>query len=256
MRFSSLRWAGLSMALFTGTLLAATVEQALEENISHSHAASKSQDRIDNLDDDTQSMLYEYRNALIKSKSLQGYNKQMRDLVAAQRKELDGYQQQLANLEEIETAVTPQMQRMLDVLNQFVGADLPFLPHERNERLENLLDLMPRADVSLAEKYRRLLEAYQIESDYGRTLEVWRDFMQRDGQELSVDFLRVGRLMLYYQTPDGHETGWWNPQLKQWQQLSSSYRRPVAQAIAIARQQKSPNWLSLPIKTLALEAQQ
>mgnify|MGYP000845581516 CR=1 FL=1 len=86
MRFSSLRWAGLSMALFTGTLLAATVEQALEENISHSHAASKSQDRIDNLDDDTQNMLYEYRNALIKSKSLQGYNKQMRALVAAQRK--------------------------------------------------------------------------------------------------------------------------------------------------------------------------
>lgn len=172
------------------------------------------------------------------------------------RKELDGYQQQLADLEQTEASVAPQMQRMLDVLQEFVAADIPFLPHERNERVENLQELMQRADIGLSEKYRRLLEAYQIESDYGYTLEAWRDSLQRDDKMLSVDFLRIGRVMLYYQTPDGHETGWWNPQARQWQVLEGSARRPVTQAIAVARQQKSADWLELPVKTLALEAKQ
>lgn len=251
-----LRCAVLSLAFCAGSAMASNLEQALTENEAHSQAAQRSQQHVEQLDDATQKMLLEYRTALLKAKTLTGYNTQMRELVAAQQEELAGYQQQLTDLHDIEAAVTPQMQRMLEVLEQFVRADLPFLPYERSERIETLQDLLPRADVSIAEKYRRILEAYQIESDYGRTLEVWRDALKRDGNELNVDFLRLGRLMLYYQTPDGHETGWWNAQAKEWQVLNGNARRPVAQAIAIARQQKSPDWLALPMKTLALEAQQ
>ncbi len=243
----------LGLAWCSASLYASELSQALDENLAHAQASQQSQQQVESLDDATQKMLQEYRSAIAKSKTLQGYNKQMRDLVTAQQEELAGYQQQLDNLEETEAAVTPQMQRMVEVLEQFITADVPFLPYERSERLENLQDLLPRADVSLAEKYRRILEAYQIESDYGRTLEVWRDSLQRDGQELNVDFLRLGRLMLYYQTADGHETGWWNQKQRSWQQLDSSARRPVAQAIAIARQHKSADWLDLPIKTPAWE---
>src|SRR5690554_1969451 len=256
MQLSTLRWAGLITVLLGGTALASTLDRALDENISLSQAASASQQKIEQLDDATQNMLLEYRSALARTKTLESYNQQMRDLVAAQHKELAGYQQQLQDLEQTRTSVTPQMQRMLEILQQLVSADLPFLPYERSERLEGLADLLPRADVSIAEKYRRILEAYQIESDYGYTLEVWRDYLPRDGRQTSVDFLRLGRLMLYYQTPDGHETGWWNPQAQQWQKLPNSARRPVTQAIAIARQQKSHDWLHLPVKTPAMEAQQ
>jgi len=256
MQLPFLRRTVLSLALCAGSVMANPVEQALTENTAHSQAAQRSQQQVEQLDDATQKMLQDYRTALLKTKTLTGYNQQMRELVAAQQTELTGYQQQLIDLQDTEAAVTPQMQRMLDVLEQFIAADLPFLPYERTERLETLQDLLPRADVSIAEKYRRILEAYQIESDYGRTLEVWRDSLRRDGSELNVDFLRLGRLMLYYQTPDGHETGWWNSQAKEWQVLNGNARRPVAQAIAIARQQKSPDWLALPMKTLALEAQQ
>lgn len=256
MAFFAARYSALTLALCSSIVLADPLDQALSESAAHSQAAQSSQRKIENLDDSTQQMLDGYRSAIIQARNLERYNAQMRELVATQRKELDGYQQQLTDLEQTEASVAPQMQRMLDVLQEFIAADLPFLPYERNERVENLQELMQRADVGLAEKYRRLLEAYQIESDYGYTLEAWRDGLQRDGNTLSVDFLRIGRVMLYYQTPDGHETGWWNPQARQWQVLEGSARRPVTQAIAVARQQKSADWLELPVKTLALEAKQ
>lgn len=289
MQFPPLRYALLVTAMCAGSVMANPIEQALNENTAHAQVASRSQQYIEQLDDATQKMLDEYRAALINAKNLEGYNKQMRALVAAQEQELQSYQQQLESLEATEAAVTPQMQRMLDVLLQFIAADLPFLPHERADRVESLKDLLPRADVSLAEKYRRILEAYQIESDYGRTMEVWRgdlndaavlatatqliavDETVDDGEEIeqsevliqetvepakTVDFLRLGRVMLYYQTPDGHESAWWNPRSKQWQLLDSNARRPLAQAIAVARQQKPVDWLELPVKTVKLEAQQ
>lgn len=256
MTFTAARYSALTLALCSSLALANPLDQALSESAGHSRVAQESQRKIENLDDSTQQMLDGYRSAILQAGNLERYNEQMRELVEAQRKELDSYGQQLADLEQTEASVAPQMQRMLEILEEFIAADIPFLPHERSDRLENLQELLPRADVSLAEKYRRILEAYQIESDYGYTMEAWRDSLQRDGKPLNVDFLRVGRVMLYYQTPDGHETGWWNPQARQWQVLDGSARRPVTQAIAVARQQKAADWLELPVKTLALEARQ
>ena len=77
-----------------------------------------------------------------------------------------------------------------------------------------------------------------------------------DGDSRSVEFLRLGRVMLYYQTLDAHESGWWNPQTRSWEVLDGSARRPLTQAIAIARQQQAPAYLQLPVKTLAEEAAQ
>lgn len=256
MTLPAARYSALTLALCSSILLAEPLEQALSESTSHSQAAQSSQRKIEQLDDSSQQMLDGYRSAILQARNLEHYNAQMRELIQAQQAELDSYGQQLADLEQTEASVAPRMQQMVEVLESFIAADLPFLPYERSDRLESLKELLPRADVSLAEKYRRILEAYQIESDYGYTLEAWRDRLERDGKTLNLDFLRVGRVMLYYQTPDGQETAWWNPVSQQWQILDGSARRPVTHALAVARQQKSPDWLSLPIKTPALEAKQ
>ncbi len=242
--------------LYAGSLSAAPLDAALDESERLSAEAKASQARIDQLDDATREMLTEYRNALQQTEALKAYNNQLQELTAAQRKELVGFQRQLDSIERTQEAVTPQMSRMVEVLGEFIAADLPFLPEERADRLAGLQDLLPRADVSLAEKYRRILEAYQIESDYGRTLEAWRGELPGNGDSRSVEFLRLGRVMLYYQTLDAHESGWWNPQTGSWEVLDGSARRPLTQAIAIARQQQAPAYLQLPVKTLAEEAAQ
>lgn len=237
------------------TLQAAPLDQALDESQRLAEDAKASQARIEALDDETRKMLNEYRNAVQQAEALERYNAQLRELVEAQRGELASLDRQLQGIEQTQQAVTPLMSRMVEVLTEFVQADLPFVPDERADRIAELQELLPRADVSLAEKYRRILEAYQIESDYGRTLEAWRgELAAGDGEPRSVEFLRLGRAMLYYQTLDGHESGWWNPQTDQWEVLDSSARRPIAQAIATARQQQAPAFLELPIRTLAKEA--
>jgi hypothetical protein len=250
----STRLLAVALVLASAPLAATSLDAALDESQRLAAEAKASQARIEQLDDASREMLTEYRNALQQAEELQGYNSQLRELVAAQGRELAGYQAQLDGIERTQEAVTPQMRRMVEVLGEFIAADLPFLPDERNDRLAQLQDLLPRADVSLAEKYRRILEAYQVESDYGRTLEAWRGELPSEGTSRSVEFLRLGRVMLYFQTLDGHESGWWNPQTRSWQTLDGSARRPLRQAIAIARQEQAPAVLELPVKTLALEA--
>lgn len=252
-----------STRLLAGVLLslclplqAAPLDAALDESQRLAVEAKASQARIDQLDDATRQMLNEYRNAVQQAESLKAYNEQLSELTAAQRKELEGFERQLDSIERTQEAVAPQMGRMIEVLEAFIAADLPFLSDERTDRLAGLQDMQARADVSLAEKYRRILEAYQIESDYGRTLEAWRGELPVDGGSRSVEFLRLGRTMLYYQTLDAHESGWWNPQARAWEVLDGSARRPITKAIAIARQQQAPTWLELPVKTLAKEAAQ
>jgi hypothetical protein len=124
---------------------------------------------------------------------------------------------------------------------------LPFLPEERAERLAQLEDLLKSVHVSVAEKYRRLVEVYQIESDYGRTLEAWRGTLGENEPVRIVDFLRLGRVMLFYQTLDGREQGYWDAQTSAWKALPDSYRRTLEQGLNIARQQQTPVMLRLPL---------
>ena len=255
MRATTLRSLLFYCVVVSPIVSAATLEQALSESEKLSQTAQSSQQRIERLDDASQAMLEDYASTLAKAQALEGYNAQVSELIAAQHQELVSYQTQLDALQETEAAVMPQMRRMVEVLAEFIQADVPFLPLERADRLAALQALMPRADVSMAEKYRRILEAYQIESDYGYTLEAWRGELGEGVEQRSVEFLRVGRAMLYYQTPNGHESGYWNAKTQSWEVLASHVRRPLQQAIAIARQQKTADWLELPIKTLALEVQ-
>lgn len=255
MQATTLRSLLLFCLVVSPVISAASIEQSLSESEKLSQTAQSSQKRIERLDDASQAMLEEYTSILAKAKALEGYNNQVKELLTAQHQELKSYQQQLEELQESEAAVMPQMRRMVEVLAEFIAADVPFLPQERSDRLGTLQELMPRADVSMAEKYRRILEAYQIESDYGYTLEAWRGELGEGAEQRSVEFLRVGRTMLYYQTPNGHESGYWNAQNRSWETLDSSVRRPLQKAIAVARQQKTADWLELPIKTLALEMQ-
>lgn len=222
-------------------------ERALAESEALVREAQGSQQRIEQLDDATREALLRYRQALQQREQLAEYNSRLAAMVTAQKTELQSLEGQLSSIEDTQRELLPLMQRMLGSLEQFVALDLPFLPQERAERIEQLHDLMLRADVSVAEKYRRLIEAYQIESDYGRTLEAWRGSLEQGDSIRVVDYLRLGRVTLFYQSLDGREQGVWDAGSQSWSTLPNSYRRTLQQGLRMARQQQTPMLLRLPL---------
>ena len=91
------------------------------------------------------------------------------------------------------------------------------------------------------------MEAYQIENEYGRTIEAYRSTIDNTGAERTVDFLRVGRIALVYLTLDDSEAGAWDQQSKQWVELDASYRNAIGQGLRVARKQAAPELIRVPL---------
>ena len=143
------------------------------------------------------------------------------------------------------------MLKMTETLEQLLAADVPFLKEERQDRVANLRTLIDRADVTAGEKYRRIMEAYLVEVEYGRTIEAYRGELVIENDARTVDFLRIGRVGLFYQTLDGNESGRWNNSRGAWELLDSGYRTSVRDGLRIARKQTPPELLTLPVNAPA-----
>ncbi len=232
-----------------GPLLAgaASVGEAIGQEVKANDASVASQKKIDKLSDDIDELAAEYRSALQSARSLDVYNRQLESLIASQDKEVDSLNRQIERITEVGREIMPLMLRMIDSMEKFVELDVPFLEEERGDRVQQLRDMMDRADVTISEKYRRLLESYQIEYDYGRKIEAYSGELEEGGKTRTVDFLRIGRLALLYQTLDGQETGVWNQSDRKWEKLSDAYRGAVAEGIRMARKQVAPDLIRVPL---------
>jgi hypothetical protein len=189
-----------------------------------------------------------YAQAMTEAESYEKYNKQLSAQVASQQTEIASIEQQLLDIETTNREVQPLMDQMVRALDQFVQLDVPFLIEERTERVNNLKNIMARADVTISEKYRLILEAYQIELEYGRTLEAYEGTLALGGGEdtRTVEFVRFGRISLMYRTLDGSETGYWDAVNKQWVQ-DNSYAEAIEQALRVARAEGAPELLTIPV---------
>ena len=136
---------------------------------------------------------------------------------------------------------------MIEVLEEFVGIDIPYLETERSMRIAELKKLMARPEVPTSEKYRRVTEAYQIELEYGHTIEAYEGEMEFNNETRTVAFLRFGRLGLYYMKLYGQEIGYWDNTSDDWEVLDDEFRQSLDRAIRIARKQLPPDLIRLPI---------
>jgi hypothetical protein len=167
----------------------------------------------------------------------------------SQESQVAQFELQLAEMDATAAQVTPLIQKMFDSLEAFLAVDLPFLdptqagPDTRQERIERIRGLMANEGASNAERYRRLLEAYQIEVEYGRTMVSYKGKLT-DGRE--ADFVRVGRVSLMYRTADGEESGYWDAQQKKWV-VANEYNKAIENAILIATKEMAPDLVTVPV---------
>jgi len=232
-------------------LAADTLDQALALDQKSIRASAAVQKQIDGLDDSRQEMLEEYLRIERRSESLRTDNQQLQTRIEIQQRHLESLNEQRGEAETTRLGVIPLMEQMQQVLGNFIAADLPFLPEERQSRLARLADRLAQPGVSDGERFQQLLEAYQVELEYGRTIEAYQAVLEgateAAPEDRTVVFFRLGRTGLFYLSLDGVEGAAWNQATKNWDILGREYRQELAKALRIARQESVPELLRLPL---------
>ena len=239
------------LLFFTSSMFAQEiVDQTINSQVEASNVSIEIQNKIDELDIESKKIYFDYKDTLNEFNSLKNYDDQLSQIIDAQILEIADINDQLDSLDSINIDILPLLKRMVDSLNKFISLDIPFLIDERQSRLNNLDKLIIRADVTTAEKFRNIFEAYQLEANFGKTIESYQGFLNIEGNERAVDYFRLGRLGLYYRTPNGRETGFWNTNTKKWVHKGSSLDDEIKSALDIANRQAPPNFIKLPVKPL------
>ena len=241
----------LTSALFVGlafTAQADDLKPVINAGKEISKSAAQSQEKINKLTEQTQTKLQQYQTVNKEIDGLNVYNAQLQKQLQSQYDEMSSLNVDIDRVSVIERQITPLMIRMINGLEQFVNLDVPFLPEERANRINGLKELMDRADVAVSEKFRRVLEAYQVEMGYGRSIEAYQGLIDVKGQERDVDFLRIGRVALVYITRDGSYAGRWDQETKSWQKADDEFRMHITKGLRMAKKQLAPDLLVMPIK--------
>jgi hypothetical protein len=186
---------------------------------------------------------------LAEADDLARYNEQLSKQMESQEAQAALIEQQIIEIDATGTAIVSQVQKMFVAIEKFISSDLPFLdptqagPDSRSERIDRIRELMGNEEVSVGEKYRRLIEAYQIELEYGRTMVSYKGKLD-DGRD--ADFVRVGRVSLMYRSTDGEEAGYWDVQQKAWV-VDNDYGKAIQKAVQVATKETAPDLVILPV---------
>ncbi|BHH85855.1 DUF3450 domain-containing protein [Desulforhopalus sp. 52FAK] len=168
------------------------------------------------------------------------------------QKRIAGKQEQLADIEQIRTDISP----LIDTLNQrlelFVANDLPFLTEERKARLQRIAEFRDDPEVSVSEKFRKVMEALLVEAEYGNSIEVYQQTISTGGREALVDIFRLGRVGLFFQSLGQKQCGFYNVATSSWQELPSSYKPTIRSAMEIGAKQRPVELLTLPLGRMQL----
>ena len=226
---------------------AAEVDNEISASQEKTRLSQASQNRIDQINNEIQKRLADYRGVIKEIDGLKVYNQQMEKQISNQGLEMRDLSESIDNVTVIERQITPLMLRMIDALKQFVELDVPFLLEERQDRVTNLEELMDVSDVAVSEKFRSVIEAYQTENEYGRTIETYKGELTIEGEVREVEFLKIGRVGLYYQTMDGEHSGIYEQASGDFVALSDKYRSQILQGLRIAKKQAAPDLLRLPV---------
>ena len=227
---------------------AATLDQVLAVSEAKNNAARKSQAKIDRLADETSDLLTDYKTVMKQVDGLKVYNARLERQIQNQLARVQQIEDSIDQVTVIQRQMTPLVIRMIDGLEPFVELDVPFQKEERMQRVQFLRDNLDRADVTVAEKFRGVLEAYNIELQYGRGIDTYRGSIDLNGTVRDVDFLRVGRIALVYQTTDGALSGAWDTSAGAWVDLpSGEFDAAIRKGIRIAKKQATIELLNMPV---------
>jgi len=235
------------LALLPSAAWADKTDDIVNRNVSRMKAGAASQAKIDDISEKTDKIVSQYHQQRKVVEGLKVYNDRLRRTLTAQEVAMRKLQTSIEDASLIERQIVPLMMRMIEGLDKFVEADLPFKKKERTARIERIRGYLTNANISAAERFRQVLEAYSTENAYGASIDVYTDTLNLAEGNLTVNVLQVGRSGLYYQTLDGAVSGHWDQANRTWSELDSSHGEGISQAIRIAQGKESKGLMQLPI---------
>jgi Trp operon repressor len=232
-------------AVFAGSSFAdQSLEAVLAVGQSKVADAQKSQVRINKLQDETSDLIAKFKQVSKTIEGLRVYNAQLDKQLASQREIMAKLEESTAQVTVIQRQIQPLVLEMLDAIEQFVQLDAPYRKEDRLDRIAKVRSLIDSADVTVAEKFRQVLEIYSIESEYARKVDTYETTLNVGGQDLQVNIVAIGRVALMYQTMDGSLTGVWDTKAKQWVELDSGEYK---NAVRTAQKKAQNDIMLLPI---------
>ena len=231
----------------SGSVFAQSVDQVLQADLRRLSLAQASQERINTVVEGTRSLADQYRSVNKEIDGLKVYNRLMTAQTNGQQATLDDISLSMDQVDVINRQIFPLMERMIDGIEQSIALDIPFLMGERRDRVDKLKDIMQRSDVSVAEKFRKVMEAYQIENDYGSSSETYRQSLEIEGTVRDYNMLRIGRIGLYFQSDDSRITGTWDADAGSYVILGNEHRNEIKKGIRMAKDLIAPELLLLPV---------
>jgi chromosome segregation ATPase len=243
----------LSLVIASTSSMAVGLDAAQSIQSKTNAASASSQKRIDASAEKTLTLKAEIEQLQEEVNNLQVYRQHLTSLVNSQQQEVISLERQIDEIKSTRQGIVPLMYQMIDGLKQITAEDVPIKLEQRNQRIAKLEKMMVRADVSDAEKYRRILEAYQIELDYGTKLGLYQGQLSIDGESRQADVLYLGRLSLVARSLNGNSFWAWDQNAKQWSEVDPSMKSELDKAFSMAAQQVAPSLITLPVSLKVAE---
>lgn len=237
----------IMIGLVPGSALADRTDDIINLGLARTKDGAAVQARIDDISERTEKIITNFHQERKNVETLKKFNERLRRTIGAQEVAKGKLERSIEDASLIERQLVPLMLSMIDGLEKFIAADLPFKLDERSARVERLKSYLTNANISAAERFRQVLEAYAIESDYGQTVDTFVEELDLDGTKKTVNVLQVGRTGLYYLTTDGAEAGFWDAENRAWSQLDSSHNEGINHAIRMTLGKVTTDLMTLPI---------
>ena len=246
----------LALILAANSYPEETLNQLENEGIERTAEGQAVEERLGTINDRNRELRDAYESQLKLVQGLETYLELLNQQIDGQNEEVDLLRRSITDVAVLERQVLPLMLKMINSLEAFTALDVPFLRAERSERIDKLRSLLGRSDVTVAEKCRRVFEAFQIENEYGRTIESYTAKLDLEGASYDAAFLRIGRLGLLYKTVGSNQVGYWDNQTASWQPLERTpWVRLINQGLKVARQEIAPELVHVAVNPSKVGAQ-
>jgi len=150
---------------------------------------------------------------------------------------------------------------LIQLVESYVATSFPFQRDKRLEVVRLLLDDVQKDRVSFEEGFNRLLVICEREVRLGEDSEVYSgDFPEKNGSLIEGKYLRVGKQVLMFASPDGAHLAlldWKKGGTEEWireNQMDMDMRRNIRSAIAIADDKALPGFVPVYLSKESFES--